>query len=113
MTGLRRARLPHQCDLCGQAIEPGEHYHRQTWAPGQWDGDHWVTQKACRWCRDRFSKYLEGGSEGTPSDWLTEELIYWLWTAGLDVERGRPGLLDPYWAPLWEAQEEASRRLRV
>lgn len=104
----RRARAYHRCDLCFQLIEPGEDYTRQTTPPGEWDGDYWHTTVGCRWCCVRFVKYLQGGDEGTPWDWVSTEAEHWLWLAGVAIERG--GLYAAL-EPLRKAQDEAKKRM--
>lgn len=53
----RRARKPHRCGECRQAIQPGQRYLRVV---GKADGDMW-TAVLCEPCNEILHEFSEGG----------------------------------------------------
>lgn len=62
---MTKARKEHTCDLCRQAIEKREHYHRETFVPWVGDNDGFSHATCCAWCMKREESTVDGDADYT------------------------------------------------
>lgn len=112
----RRARKPHACCECGDAIQPGDTYIHSS---GCWDG-HWDAYSQCLAC-DAWADALKAAMRAVPEacdcilfgqlweaigEWTSEELGYCPMT-GETYETG--AARRARWAELYDRQRRTLR----
>lgn len=70
VTRLRKARLPHVCDVCSARIPAGDAYHYSSWI---FDGTA-ASGKACWFCAIVLHEFTRSHGSAPTVDWFRDAL---------------------------------------